>query len=322
MLRTRGVALRLLLGIVMLQVLGCASTEPRVDPRAAARMLQEGKLEEALAEYERLVKLAPERADLYVGLGRAHFALADRALRDKEEERYTAELEKSQGHILRALELDPGSAEAHTILGIISAYRQDLKAAAQSFRIARRLDPLQPIHYLNLAEISIYQGRLTQARRYLAQGRKLGAPPVLVERNEVLAAWRDGDYVEAEDIFDDILELNPGVARLIVQEWGGEGDVRSFEDMAEACCGSTACGPFMKRPCREMKQQIAERELQEETLRREVQLEIERAERMRGVLRDRRDLQIEVDEETAEAAEQAEEKAQEEGAQRDRQPRR
>jgi tetratricopeptide (TPR) repeat protein len=274
-----------------LVLVACAGSGPRISTKAGERLLQQGKHAEALAEFENLKTQAPENKEVRLGLGSAHFGLAEAALKSGDEATYVAELAKAQDEALRAIELDPEYAGAHNLLGIISAYRSDLDAAQESFELARRLDPLNPFYYLNLAEVSVYRGRLTMARRYLVKARQRGAPTPLIEMNEVLAAWREGDYIEARDIFDDVLELNPQVAKT----WNGGAEITSFEAMAQHCCSQVSCGPFMKSSCQDMKQQVAERTLAEETRRKEVQMELDREKRA-GAARERlRELQIEVD---------------------------
>ena len=277
--------------VALAALLACAGSGPRISTKEGYRLLAQDMPTEALAEFERLKALAPENKEVRLAVGRAHFSLAEKALKEKNEELYVTELSRSQDEALRAIELDPEYAEAHNLLGVIAAYRTDLDAAQESFELARRLEPLNATYYLNLAEVSVYRGKMVIARRYLVKARERGAPLPYIELNEALAAWREGDYVEARDIFDDILELNPEIAKTA---FGGT-DITSFEQLAEQCCKQTSCGPFMKAPCADMKQQVAERAITEETRRKELQMEADRAKRAGAVNERLRQLQIEVD---------------------------
>jgi len=207
---------------------------------------------------------------------------------------YIAELAKAQDEALRAIELDPEYAAAHNTIGYIAALRSDLDAAQKSFELARRLEPLDPTYYLNLAEVNVYRGKMVIARRYLVKARERGAPAPEIEYRETLAAWREGDYVEARDIFDDIVELNPQLAKQLT---GTEDktEVPTFDDVAEHCCSESSCGPFMKSACADMKQKVAERIQSEETRRKEVQMEVDRATRAAAVNDRLKELQIEVE---------------------------
>jgi tetratricopeptide (TPR) repeat protein len=272
-------------------LLACAGGGPNVSTKEGERLLAQNMPKEALAEFERLKAIAPEKKEVRLGAASAHFALAEAALKEKNEETYVAELAKSQDEALRAIELDPEYAAAHNLIGVIAAYRSDLDAAQQSFELARRLEPLDYSYYLNLAEVNVYRGKMVVARRYLVKARERGAPAPLIEMNEVLAAWREGDYVEARDIFDDVLELNPQFAKT----WNNGTDITSFEKLTETCCSQVQCGPFMKSACADVKQQVAERVLSEETRRKEVQMEVDRAKRADAVNDRLKELQIEVD---------------------------
>lgn len=286
------IACSALVAVVFATLLACAGgSGPNVSVKEGYRLLSQDKPEEALAEFERLKKLAPENKEVRLGAGAAHFDLAKKALKEKNEETYVAELSLSQDEALRAVELDPEFAAAHNLLGVIAAYRSDLNAAQQSFELARRLEPLSYTYYLNLAEVNVYRGKMVIARRYMDKARERGAPAAMIEYTQTLAAWREGDYVEARDIFDDIVELNPAYAK----ELTGGAEAPSFEQMTEQCCKDSSCGPFMKSSCTEMKQQVAERVLSEETRRKEIQMEVDRAKRA-GAVNDRlRQLQIEVE---------------------------
>jgi tetratricopeptide (TPR) repeat protein len=273
-------------------LLACAGGPgARISTKEGERLLAQDKPTEALAEFERLKALAPENKEVRLGAGFAHFDLAEKALKDKDEDTYVTELGRAQDEALRAIELDPEYAAAHNLLGVIAAYRSDLDAAQQSFELARRLEPLEPNYYLNLAEVNVYRGKMVIARRYLVKARERGAPAALIEYNETLAAWREGDYVEARDIFEDIVELNPQFAK----ELTGGAEAPTFEQLTEHCCKQSSCGPFMKAPCAEMKQQVTERVEKEETRRQEVQMEVDRAKRARAVNERLRQLQIEVE---------------------------
>ena len=59
--------------------------------------------------------------------------------------------------MLRAVELDPNNAEAHDDLGVVLAKQKNLRAAAQHFSTAIKLDPSYQKAYHNLA-ICFYMG--------------------------------------------------------------------------------------------------------------------------------------------------------------------
>jgi tetratricopeptide (TPR) repeat protein len=179
-------------------------------------------------------------------------------------------------------------------MGIIAAYQSDLDGVLVSMKNARRLDPQNPIAYTNLAETYIYLGKISNARRYLKKARKMRAPPVIVEMNEVLAAWRTGDYTEARDLFDSAYGLDPEVVKVWNEAPVAE-PIESFEDFTGFCCGHIACGPYMENACKKMNQDVRHRDVSAETARQELVLEMERRRALQEIYGDRRDLEIEVE---------------------------
>jgi tetratricopeptide (TPR) repeat protein len=259
--------------------------------------VREGKYDEARPKYEEARDLAPDRPEIRFKLSNTYFELARKSLDEKKDEKAYAELlARAQEETLAGLELAPDSPRGHTQLGVIAAYRSDMDAARESFEIARQLDPVNPLHYLNLAEVSVYRGKLSQARRYLERGRRLGASPAQTEITELLAAWRAGDFVEAEDLFDNLKLLNP----VVVKNQFGKDDIESFEQFTAGCCEEIACGPFMKPACEAAHQRVVERQLLKETMAEQNAMEKERRERMSKVYERLRELQIDVDEKESE----------------------
>ena len=68
-----------------------------------------------------------------------------------------------------------------------------------------------------------------------------------------------------------------------------------FEEFQSYCCGSPACGPYMRDACREVALEVQERELTLEALRREIEIEKEKRKRLESVYESRRELEIEVE---------------------------
>jgi len=260
--------------------------------------MREGKTEEARTLMEATAKEAPENVNVRVGLASVYFDVFAKALAEKDEAKYREYLAKCQEEALKAVELDPDDARAHNLLGIVAIYRGDIDASRQSFNIARQLDPLSWVYYLNIAELEVYMGKLSRARRNIELARKFRAPPGDVELVETLAAWKRGDLVEARDTFDDVALLEPERART----WNGATSIATFDDMAAHCCQLEFCGPYMKNACKRMDQEVAERKREIETVRKELELEAERSKRIQDVYRNRRDIEILVEDAESEAS--------------------
>ena len=263
--------------------------------RAAEKDLEAGRLEPAIEQLEVLRAKRPDDAEVALDLGIAYFKRARVALDAGDDAAYLRDLALAQRHVLAAVELDPRSSQPHTWMGIISAYRSDLDATIESLKNAARLEPHHPVHYTNLAESYIYKGKLTRARRYLAKARKLGAPPVYIEMNEVLAAWRSGDYVEARDLFEIAYALNPDVVKVWNEAPVAE-PISSFEEFSAFCCSHIACGPYMENACDEMKHEVRQRNVNAETMRQELVLEMERRRKLQDIYDKHRELDVVIEE--------------------------
>jgi cytochrome c-type biogenesis protein CcmH/NrfG len=270
---------------------GCATSSVR----PIQDELEADRPAEAIVKAEAALAEQPDDFEVRMLLGEAHYRLARKGLDENDEPTYAAHIQKAMDAFVEGARLQPESPSPHLWMGIISVYRSDMRSALDSFRNARRLDPRHPVHYTNLAQIYIYLDRLSRARAMLDRARKLNAPAVWVELNETLAAWKEGDLVEARDIFDTAYGLNPK----FVQTWDEapvDEPIESFEGFVSYCCGNPTCGPYMRGPCERMEIEVKERELQLETLRKEREAEMNRRRALREIYERRRDLQIEVEE--------------------------
>jgi len=276
----------------MLVLASCATTPtPESRLRDVEKLMRAGDVDQGLAMLEKAVEAAPEHVPSRLRLGGIYLSKAQGALQAGKEDLYVELLGKSQDQFLRAVELDPDEPSAHNSLGIVAAYRGDMKGARRSFLIARQLDPVQPQFHLNLAEVAVYLNRLSEAERHIDLAQKFRARPADVEMLLVLMAWKRGDYVEARDVFGNVALLNPEVS----STWNGANSIQSFEDMVDYCCKLEFCGPYMKAACEDMDRVAAERKRAVETLRREIELQTEERERISEVYRNRREIDISVE---------------------------
>lgn len=274
--------MRIFAALLAIGILGlaCASKPPTPTERAQTALAQ-GDMDGAIQELEQAQSAQPEDIQVALALAELYFIKARAALDQKDDEAWLEYLEKSQGAVLAAVEINPNHPGPHFWMGLIAAYQSDLDRAANSFENALRLQP-GPVHHLNLAETYIYQGKLAKARRSLAKARRLGAHPVRIELNEMLAAWRRGDYVEARDLFDVAYGLDPDVVR-VWNEAPVTEPIESFEDFTAFCCSHIACGPYMADACREMELEVNQRTVAAETARQELVLEMERRRKLREI---------------------------------------
>jgi tetratricopeptide (TPR) repeat protein len=253
-----------------------------------------GHLEAAVDKAEAARDKNPDSVPIRIMLAEANYKLAREALEAGREGDYTHRLGRAQAELLAAAAIDPKSADVHLWLGFILAYQGDIDATFTSFKNAYRLEPNNSVHMLNFAEVSIYAGKLSSARRLLDKAKKRGGSRATIEINEMLAAWRQGDYVEARDLFDGVYAMNPDVVRTW-NEAPVTDPIESFEDFTEFCCSHIACGPYMDKACKQMDLEVVRKSVMEETLRREVELAAERRRRLKEIYDEHRELKIEIE---------------------------
>lgn len=278
--------------LALVGALACAPGGP------ARQQIEAGDLEGARAALEHERQQRPRDVDARVALGEVYYRIAREALdRDRDEARYLAYLERSVDEFVKAVELDPRDDRPHFFLALMDTYRGDLHRALRGFNNARRLKPVG-VAYTNIAEIYLYMDHLHKARRWNELGLKKRAPYGAVVFNDMLISWKEGDLNRARGYFAQLRSRYPemiqsiNVARL-------PRPPRAFEDFAGYCCGSPACGPYMKDACRDLSLAVQEREISEEAVLRELRIEMERTRRMREVYRQRKELEIEIDPEPA-----------------------
>ena len=268
--------------VVAAVLLACTSPpSARQGMEQASEELQEGRVEDAQQTLETLREEHPDDIEVRLALAEFYYQKARLSLDGGDQAEYLRLLGAAQDEILAAVEIDPAASSPHTWMGIVAAYKGDLDTALESFQNASRLAPFQGVSYTNLAHIWVYKGRLSRARGLLDKGRKFRGPP-------------DGDFVEAQDVFDMALD-NRGFA----ETWDGAPlpqAMEDFDDFASVCCANPSCGPNMGRACKQAQLEVKRRELEEETIRQELQLEMERRRKLREIYERRRDLEITVEE--------------------------
>lgn len=124
------------------------------------RALKEGRVEEAIAHYQRAVQAEPNRAEAQLGLGQA---LERRRRWEDALKTYDA-----------AAKLDPRSAEAQRGRGATLAKLGRLEEAAKAYEEANKLDRRFPQAQLGLGETLVQLGRYDQAVAVYEEGVKWG----------------------------------------------------------------------------------------------------------------------------------------------------
>jgi len=159
----------------------------------------------AAEHFEHAIQVDPEYALAYSGLADAI------ALRIDYDVVPAADLvPKARAAAQRALEFDPGLAEAHTSLGNLAWHEWDWTTAVREFRTAIELKPDYATARQWYAETLTSMGRVDEAKAEVA--RALQADPTALIINSVAANIQmfSGDYDGALERFRKTLEMDPG----------------------------------------------------------------------------------------------------------------
>ncbi|MEW6750439.1 MAG: tetratricopeptide repeat protein [Candidatus Latescibacterota bacterium] len=122
-----------------------------------------GRLEEAIAEWTRVVALRPDYAEAHFRLGVAFAQKAPTAVDQPANLDYAA-LDTAIAHCSRAAELDPGNALYHHNVGRALQLRHESARAAQAYRRALALDSALVEAHRFLGEIALERGELAAAQ--------------------------------------------------------------------------------------------------------------------------------------------------------------
>jgi len=114
-----------------------------------ALLAQTGRVEEAVAQFEKAVALKPDFAAARANLGGALAKLG--------------KLDEALAQLRKALELDAGYAPAHYNLGLVLSQRGDAQGAIREWRSALDLDPKYAEAHASLADALYAQGRTAEA---------------------------------------------------------------------------------------------------------------------------------------------------------------
>jgi len=170
----------------------------------------ERSLRNSIALFERAIQEDERCAPAWAGLADACSLLADYGI-----EPTAHAMEEGRPAALRALELDPSLAEAHTSLGFIQSFVDwDWTAAEQSYRTAIALNPgYVTAHFWYGLDLLALQGRFDEARSEMDIAMRLDPlEPVIVEGGAYLSML-SGDYEAAEASYRKLIAGAPHFAK-------------------------------------------------------------------------------------------------------------
>jgi eukaryotic-like serine/threonine-protein kinase len=163
------------------------------------------ELQKAIVEYNRAIEIDPGYALAYVALSNTYHLLpfnADTAPREA--------FPKAKEAALKAIELDPQLAEAHSSLALVlGQYEWDWAGAEREHKRALELGPNSPSALMYYVELLSLQGRHDEAISVASRGRELDPVAGAVGLQLSRAYFHARQYDRAAQSFLQFLEINP-----------------------------------------------------------------------------------------------------------------
>ncbi len=158
-------------------------------------LFAQGRLHEAVAEYERGLLLSPEEPNLLNSLGvcQGHLGQTDKALTSFQ----------------RALAVAPDDYMAHFNLGFAQMEQGQLESAGRHLAKSLELSPDNPDVLFQLGRLAQTQGRLAEAADFFARAAALPGCRRAVHRHLAQVLISAGRAAEAEEPYKQALKVNP-----------------------------------------------------------------------------------------------------------------
>ena len=164
-----------------------------------ATLRQQGKVQEAMEQYEQALRLDPDYAEAHNDLGSALMG--------------QGKVQEAIGHYEQALQIKPDSIEAHNNLGIALMGQGRLREAMEQYEQALRIEPdFAEAHY-NLGLALMGQGRPQEAIGHYEQAVRIKPDSAEAHNNLGNALLQAGKVHEAIQQYEQALRIKPDLVQ-------------------------------------------------------------------------------------------------------------
>jgi tetratricopeptide (TPR) repeat protein len=177
---------------------GNPATRLLLSSESGKALLEQGKLDEAIGQFEEVVQVEPDYADGHINLGAA---LEKKGQSDEAIRQYEA-----------ALRLRPDSAAAHKSLGAALDKKGQSEEAIRHYQEAVRLKPDSADAHINLGAALDDAGRTDEAIRHYLAALRLRPDYAQAHNNLGIALGRKGRTAEGIRQFQEALHCKPDYA--------------------------------------------------------------------------------------------------------------
>jgi TolB-like protein/TPR repeat protein len=178
------------------------------------------------AEYfEQAVKEDPGFALGYTGLADCYLILHNRGF-DLQEN-----IEKAKTMVAKALELDPGLAEAHATRGLALENEHNLREAEEEYRRAIELKPSYAFAHMWYHGLLLSQLRWDEALQQIEKALELDPLSPVINANHASFYYARKEYGRALELFKRVTTLDPDYTPGRYQLINTYGKMKMFDDM-------------------------------------------------------------------------------------------
>jgi tetratricopeptide (TPR) repeat protein len=162
-------------------------------------LVQQGKVQEAIEQYEQALRLKPDFAEVHDDLASALVQ--------------TGKIKDAIAHFEQALQIKPDSIEAHNNLGIALMGQGRLREAMEQYEQALRIEPdFAEAHY-NLGLALMGQGRPQEAIGHYEQAVRIKPDSAEAHNNLGNALLQAGKVQEAIQQYEQALRIKPDLVQ-------------------------------------------------------------------------------------------------------------
>ena len=179
--------------------LACTSDNPVAYINIGFTLLQKGKADEAISQYQKALQINPDFADAHLNLGTALFQKGS--------------VDEAIVHFQKALQIKPGFAEAHLNLGTALIKKGSVDEAIVHFQKALQIDPDYAEAHYNLGNALIIKGNVDEAIIHFQKALQIKPDFAEAHLNLGTALFQKGSVDEAIVHFQKALQIKPGFAK-------------------------------------------------------------------------------------------------------------